>query len=780
MSAQALKQQGNEAFSKGEYDLALKCFTDAIALNPEGVHLFYSNRSATLASMGRFEEALADAKKTVELVPTFAKGFARMATALIYLRRFDEAQKAIDSGLKIDPENESLKQCIASMEEQRPGMQVEETPAAAGLKKIGDAAAPLVGLTYIKKGPVQLEKNKVTIVEFWATWCPPWSYHLSLNLPRVLILALSSLPHSRRSIPHLTELARRYPQVQIVGVSDEDEATVRPFVEQQGDQMDYPVAIDPRGQVHADYFHAFGQEGIPCAFIVGKDGKHAWVGNPMGGLTEALQAAVAAPDHPAPSAAWGSLFDGVWTKIATNPQLAPLLANPEFVKKVTEISQDPAKLAKSVSPPCLSPSSLRPWLAMAHTHSFRSLPVILDRMALPLLAHIADANVQLLMSTLSGAAAPKPAEKPRATPAPAPSPAPRPASKPAQHVRKEPPPELSEEEREKFIGNEDFAERKFTEALAHYNRALEINPNNITLYSNKGACELELACQAQASEEERTAHLDACVALCEKAIEMGRAQYADFKLMAKIFLRLGNCRHRQGKYAEALEAYDHSLTENRMPEVVRKRAEVEKEWKEAQRRAYLDPAKAEEERVKGNAFFQEGKFPEAVAAYTESLARNPEDPRVYSNRAACFIKLMRWYEALADCDEALKRDPKFIRAYSRKAQVQTFLKQYPQAMKTYDQALAIDPANQDLLESRDHLMQTVMEKQSSGQVDEEQIREAAKDPEIRALMQDPTIANVLQEMQRDPVGAQKFLKDPKIMGAINKLAVAGVLRVQRG
>jgi thiol-disulfide isomerase/thioredoxin len=134
---------------------------------------------------------------------------------------------------------------------------------------VGDPAPKLDVKEFVKGKPVKdLEKGKVYVVEFWATWCGP----------------------CKKTIPHLTELQKKHKDVTFIGVSvfEEDPKGVKPFVDEMNEQMDYRVATDavPQGAGAGDgkmaknWMGAAEQEGIPTAFIVNADGKVAWIGHP--------------------------------------------------------------------------------------------------------------------------------------------------------------------------------------------------------------------------------------------------------------------------------------------------------------------------------------------------------------------------------------------------------------------------------------------------------------------------------------------------------------------
>ena len=146
----------------------------------------------------------------------------------------------------------------------------EEFELAIPTLKEGSDAPALKVSKWVKGGPVVLADGKgkqIHIVEFWATWCPPCV----------------------RSIPHLTKISQRFGKsgVTVVGISIDGEGTrekVEPFVKNMGPKMDYNVALDDADAMKKAYLDAAEAQGIPHAFIVGKDGRIAWQGHPMDGL----------------------------------------------------------------------------------------------------------------------------------------------------------------------------------------------------------------------------------------------------------------------------------------------------------------------------------------------------------------------------------------------------------------------------------------------------------------------------------------------------------------
>lgn len=135
--------------------------------------------------------------------------------------------------------------------------------------KIGSLAPKLQTGKWIQGEPVKnFEKDKVYIVEFWATWCGP----------------------CKVSIPHLNEIYTKFKDKGLIAIGqdcwEQDESLVQPFVKSMGDKMTYRVALDDKsgsekGKMAESWMDAAGQDGIPTAFVVDQNGIIAWIGHPM-------------------------------------------------------------------------------------------------------------------------------------------------------------------------------------------------------------------------------------------------------------------------------------------------------------------------------------------------------------------------------------------------------------------------------------------------------------------------------------------------------------------
>ena len=109
-----LKQQGNEAFAKKDYVEAIRIFTLAIDNDPSQ-HVLWSNRSAAHCALRDYRTALGDAEEAIKLAPQWAKGYGRKAAALQGMQDYEEARKAYEACLRLEPDNaqmqQGLKQC---------------------------------------------------------------------------------------------------------------------------------------------------------------------------------------------------------------------------------------------------------------------------------------------------------------------------------------------------------------------------------------------------------------------------------------------------------------------------------------------------------------------------------------------------------------------------------------------------------------------------------------------------------------------------------------------
>ena len=363
--------------------------------------------------------------------------------------------------------------------------------------------------------------------------------------------------------------------------------------------------------------------------------------------------------------------------------------------------------------------------------------------------------LQLLMGEQPGAASE------------APAPAPTPAPKPAKKEEPEKPMEveedwssLSPEEREKKEtekkarlkkeeGNAFYKKKKFVEALAAYDEAFAIDPTCMTFLLNKAAVYF-----AQKK-------YDDCIAECNKSLEVGKENMAPFEDRAKALTRCAKAYQKKKDLGMAIEMCKSAQLESYSKDTQRLLKSLELEKKKKDKLDYQDEGKAQEAKQRGNDFFREKKFPEAIKEYEEAVKRAPNDAPIRNNLSAALTKIMDFNGAKTQIEKALEIDPLYTKAWGRKGDIEMAFKEYHKAMDSYKKGLEIDPQNATCKEGLKKVTQQINygRSQMTEEQKQEQAAHAMADPEIQAILQDPIVQQTLRDFNENPQAAQQAMND---------------------
>ncbi|KAJ6538961.1 activator of Hsp70 and Hsp90 chaperone [Mycena capillaripes] len=438
-------------------------------------------------------------------------------------------------------------------------------------------------------------------------------------------------------------------------------------------------------------------------------------------------------------------------KLAANQQTQRHLADPAFVQKLNMIQKNPALADSAMQDP-------------------RMIDVIGALMGINMQGFTRPEGSDEMPPGFSTSPPPASSSPPPAASSSKPPPQPTPPP-PAEDVEMS---EVDDEEAQakkeaeaaKKAGNEAYKKRDFEEAATQFSKAWDVWPKDITFLTNLGAVYFEQG------------DYDKAIETCEKAADEGRSLRADYKLVAKAYGRIGSAFQKKGDLASAIKYFQKSLTEHRTPDILNKLREVERIKVEADKQAYIDPAKSATAREEGNVQFKAGDFAGAVKHYSESIKRDPSDARGYNNRAAAYMKLAAFPEALKDVNEAIKTDPAFTKAYIRKSTILFAMRDYTKAIEAVQEAKDNDPEHKHTREIADQEMkcQQALFSQRGTESQEETLERAMRDPEVAQIMNDPVMQQILQQAQGNPGALQDHMKNPVVRSKIQKLINAGIIR----
>jgi tetratricopeptide (TPR) repeat protein len=215
------------------------------------------------------------------------------------------------------------------------------------------------------------------------------------------------------------------------------------------------------------------------------------------------------------------------------------------------------------------------------------------------------------------------------------------------------------------------ASKDLDAASASYDMALKIDPSNpITLYRKKRLQHRRRTLTERSYETGITSHQ-----LMHVQPQLAHIQkYANPKLRTDIHvtsLNRGNSLFNQGRYEEAITAYDAALA--------------------------IKPDKHEALYNKGVVLSNLGRYEEAITAYDAALAIKPDKHEALYNKGVVLSNLGRYEEAITAYDAALAIKPDKHEALYNKGVVLSNLGRYEEAITAYDAALAIKPDKHEAL-----------------------------------------------------------------------------------
>lgn len=113
----ALKSQGDKHYQTKNYHGAINAYSSAIDMAGSEDPLLgtlYSNRCACFLNLNKANEALEDAQSCTQLMPTWAKAFARLGSCHLKLNRKEDAIRAYERAVSLEPSNSEYTRALAA------------------------------------------------------------------------------------------------------------------------------------------------------------------------------------------------------------------------------------------------------------------------------------------------------------------------------------------------------------------------------------------------------------------------------------------------------------------------------------------------------------------------------------------------------------------------------------------------------------------------------------------------------------------------------------------
>jgi tetratricopeptide (TPR) repeat protein len=187
---------------------------------------------------------------------------------------------------------------------------------------------------------------------------------------------------------------------------------------------------------------------------------------------------------------------------------------------------------------------------------------------------------------------------------------------------------------------------KHQQAIECFDKAIEINPNDVNIWNSKGTALANLGKHQQAIE---------CF---DKAIEINPND-------VNIWNSKGTAFHYLSKYQQAIECFDKAIEVN--------------------------PNDADAWSAKGHSLNNLKKYHQAIECFDKAIEINPNDADAWYSKGVAFDYLIKHTEAIECYEKALAINPDQVCAWYGKGGAFRKVGKHKEAIECYEKALAINP-----------------------------------------------------------------------------------------
>ncbi|MFN7257691.1 MAG: tetratricopeptide repeat protein [Microcystis sp.] len=221
---------------------------------------------------------------------------------------------------------------------------------------------------------------------------------------------------------------------------------------------------------------------------------------------------------------------------------------------------------------------------------------------------------------------------------------------------------------------------RFEQAIASYDRALEIKPDFHDAWNNRG------------SALDNLGRLEEAIASFDRALEIKPDYHQTW------FIR-GGALYDLGRFEDAIASFDRALefkpdyheAWNNRGSALDDLGRFEDAIASYDRALEIKPDLHEAWYNRGNALDNLGRFEEAIASYDRALEFKPDKHEAWYNRGVALGNLGRFEQAIASYDRALEIKPDYHEAWDNRGYVLTCMGRYKDALESCDRAIKINP-----------------------------------------------------------------------------------------